>query len=263
MMPGGRPRVMGILNVTPDSFSDGGRFFSPTQAISHARRLIEEGADMLDIGGESTRPGAAPVGEQEELDRIMPVLEAVLDLGAQVSVDTSKPAVMRSALARGAAMINDVQALRVEGALEAVKDADCPVCLMHMQGEPRTMQDEPSYADVVGEVEVFLRARITVCEQAGISRSRIVIDPGFGFGKNLEHNLALLRALPRLACLAPVMVGISRKRMIGDMTGRAIHERQAGSVAAVIRAVENGASWLRVHDVAATVDALKVWEKTR
>ena len=254
---------MGIVNVTPDSFSDGGRFYSPDQALDQANRLIDEGADSLDIGGESTRPGAAPVGEYEELDRIMPVLEGLRGCGVPVSVDTMKPVVMRAALAVGAAMINDVCALQTPGAMDAVRDSDCAICLMHMQGEPRSMQDAPQYRDVVAEVYDFLAARMAACEVAGIAHSRLCIDPGFGFGKTLEHNLALLHGLPRLAELAPVLVGVSRKRMIGEITGRPAEDRMIGSVAAALRAVEKGATIVRVHDVAATVDALKIWEKTR
>ena len=257
---------MGIVNVTPDSFSDGGRFYSPgspLQALDHARRLIDAGADILDVGGESTRPGALPVAEHEELDRILPVLEGLRGCGVPVSVDTLKPTVMRAALAAGASMINDVNALQEPGTIEAVRASGCAICLMHRQGEPRTMQDAPQYGDVVGEVRAFLAGRMAACEAAGIARSRLCIDPGFGFGKTLEHNLALLRGLPRLAELAPVLVGVSRKRMIGEITGRAVEDRLAGSVAAALRAVENGAAIVRVHDVAATVDALKIWEETR
>jgi len=252
---------MGIVNVTPDSFSDGGR--SSLQALDHARRLIDAGADWLDIGGESTRPGAQSVGEVEELERILPVLEGLQGCGVGLSVDTMKPAVMRAALAAGAAMINDVRALQAPGAMAAVQDSACAVCLMHMQGEPRSMQDAPQYGDVLSEVCDFLAARMAACEAAGMARTRLYIDPGFGFGKTLEHNLALLRGLPRLAELAPVLVGVSRKKMLGEITGRAVAERLAGSVAAALRAVENGAAIVRVHDVAATVDALKIWERTR
>ena len=252
---------MGIVNVTPDSFSDGGR--SSLQALDHARRLIDEGAEWLDIGGESTRPGALAVTEQEELDRILPVLEGLQGCAVPLSVDTMKSTVMRAALAAGAAMINDVRALQSPGALEAVRDSDCAICLMHMQGEPRRMQDAPQYGDVLAEVYDFLAARIAACEAAGIDRARLCIDPGFGFGKTLEHNLTLLRGLPRLAELAPVLVGVSRKRMIFDMTGRPVEERLAGSLAAALRAVENGATIVRVHDVAATVDAIKIWRQTR
>lgn len=254
---------MGIVNVTPDSFSDGGRYVDPRAAITHAGRLAEEGADILDIGGESTRPGAQPVSLQEELDRVMPVLEGVRSLGVLVSIDTMKPALMAAAIAAGAAMINDVYAFRAPGAWAAVRDSDCALCIMHMRGEPRTMQDEPHYDDVVAEVEAFLAERIEAAEAAGIDRARLLIDPGFGFGKTLDHNLALMRALPRLAKLAPVLVGVSRKRMIGALTGRDIQGRMAGSLAMAIRAVENGAAIVRVHDVAATVDALKVWQATK
>lgn len=254
---------MGIVNVTPDSFSDGGRFLDPAAAIAHAERLVEEGADLLDLGGESTRPGARPVSVQEELDRVMPVLDAVRGLGVPVSVDTMKPAVMRAAVAAGAAMINDVYGFRAAEAWAAVRDSGCTLCVMHMQGEPRTMQDEPRYDDVVAEVEAFLAARLADAEANGIARARLWIDPGFGFGKTLEHNLALVRALPRLAQLAPVLAGLSRKRMIGALTGREVAaERVAGSVAAALRAVQNGARIVRVHDVRETVDALKVWQAT-
>jgi dihydropteroate synthase len=254
---------MGIVNVTPDSFSDGGRYADPRLAVAHARRLVEEGADLLDVGGESTRPGAGAVPLAEELERVLPVLEGVRDLGVPVSVDTMKPEVMRAALAAGAAMINDVNGFRAEGAWEAVRDGDCRLCVMHMQGEPRTMQENPLYADVVGEVEAFLAGRIAAAETAGIARARIVVDPGFGFGKTLAHNLALLRELGRFARLAPVLVGMSRKRMIGALTGRDLPDRLAGSLAAALRAAENGAAIVRVHDVAATVDALNVWKATR
>ncbi len=254
---------MGIVNVTPDSFSDGGRYVDPRAAITHAGRLTEEGADILDIGGESTRPGAQPVSLQEELDRVMPVLEGVRSLGVPVSIDTMKPALMAAAIAAGAAMINDVYAFRAPGGWAAVRDSDCALCIMHMRGEPRTMQDEPHYDDVVAEVEAFLAERIEAAEAAGIDRARLLIDPGFGFGKTLDHNLALMRALPRLAKLAPVLVGVSRKRMIGALTGRDIQGRMAGSLAMAIRAIENGAAIVRVHDVAATVDALKVWQATK
>ncbi|MDD4882201.1 MAG: dihydropteroate synthase [Gallionellaceae bacterium] len=254
---------MGIVNVTPDSFSDGGRYVDPSAAIRHAARLVEEGADLLDIGGESTRPGAQPVSIQAELDRVMPVLEGIHGLGVPVSVDTMKPEVMRAAVTAGAAMINDVYAFRAPGAWAAVRDSDCALCVMHMLGEPRTMQDAPHYDDVVAEVEAFLAERIASAEAAGIARERLVVDPGFGFGKTLDHNIALLRALPRLARLAPVLAGMSRKRMIGALTGRDIQDRMAGSLAAALRAVDNGAAIVRVHDVRETVDALKVWQSTR
>lgn len=254
-----RPLVMGIVNVTPDSFSDGGRFFSPHAAIDHAHELIAEGADILDVGGESTRPGAAPVGVQEELDRVLPLI-AALD-GVPVSVDTWKPEVMRAALAAGACMVNDVNALLAEGALAAVAQSDAAVCLMHKQGDPQTMQQQPHYQDVIAEVSLFLRERIAAAEAAGISRERIVVDPGFGFGKTLAHNLDLLRGLDRLRELGvPVLAGLSRKSMLGLITGRDVGERQAASVAAALIAVQRGAAIVRVHDVRATVDALKVWE---
>jgi len=254
---------MGIVNITPDSFSDGGRYFGTQAAIAHAGRLVEEGADILDIGGESTRPGARPVTAQEELDRVMPVLAGARALGVPVSVDTMKPEVMRAAVAAGAAMINDVHGFRAPGAWAAVRDGACALCVMHMRGEPRTMQDAPVYGDVVAEVEAFLAERIAAAEAAGIDRQRLYIDPGFGFGKTLEHNLALMRALPRLAKLAPVLVGVSRKRMIGALTGRDLPDRLAGSLAAALRAAQNGAAIVRVHDVKETVDALKVWQATR
>ena len=257
-----RPLLMGVINVTPDSFHDGGRYACAADAIAHARRLVDEGADWLDLGGESTRPGAAPVPAEEELRRVLPVLEAVRDLGVPVSVDTRQPAVMRAALAAGAAMINDVNALRAPGAIEAVAGTDASVCLMHMRGEPRTMQQAPRYADVVAEVSAFLAGRIEACVAGGIDRGRIVVDPGFGFGKRLEDNLALARALPQLATLGPVLVGFSRKSMIGAMTGRAATaDRLAGSVAAALWAARHGAAILRVHDVAATRDALAVWRQ--
>jgi dihydropteroate synthase len=257
-----RPLLMGIVNVTPDSFHDGGRFAAADDAIAHGRRLIEEGADILDLGGESTRPGARTVPADEELRRVLPVLEGLRGAGVPLSVDTRQPAVMRAALASGAAMINDVNALRAPGALEAVAGTDASVCLMHMQGEPRTMQQAPRYADVVSEVTAFLEARIEACIAAGIDRSRIIVDPGFGFGKRFEDNLALARALHGLASLAPVLVGLSRKSMIGAMTGRAATaDRLAGSITAALWSAMHGAAVLRVHDVAATRDALEVWRQ--
>ncbi len=256
------PLLMGIVNVTPDSFHDGGRFATAADAVAHAHRLIEEGADILDLGGESTRPGALPVPAEEELARVLPVLEAVLSRGVPISVDTRQPAVMRAVLAAGAAMINDVNALRAPGAVEAVAGTDASVCLMHMRGEPRTMQQAPRYTDVVGEVTAFLAGRIEACVAAGIDRERIVIDPGFGFGKRFEDNVVLAQALPALARLAPVLVGLSRKSMIGVMTGRtSTAERLAGSVTAALWAARHGAAILRVHDVAATRDALAVWRQ--
>ncbi len=256
------PLVMGIVNITPDSFHDGGRFAATGDAIAQAHRLIDEGADILDLGGESTRPGALPVPAEQELARVLPVLEALRGSGVPVSIDTRQPVVMRAALAAGAAMINDVNALLAPGAVEAVAETDASVCLMHMQGEPRTMQQAPRYADVVSEVTAFLQARAEACIAAGIDRGRIVIDPGFGFGKRFEDNLALARALPELAKLAPVLVGLSRKSMIGAMTGRsATADRLSGSVAAALWAARHGAAILRVHDVAATRDALAVWRQ--
>ena len=252
---------MGVLNRTPDSFSDGGAFTAFETALAHARGLHAEGADILDIGGESTRPGAAEVGVQEELDRVIPLIERLgAELDVPVSVDTSKPEVMRAALAAGAAMVNDVYALRRPGALEAVAGSAAALCLMHMQGEPRTMQKEPHYGEVVREVGDFLRERAEACIAAGVAREHIVLDPGFGFGKTLEHNLALLKRLTELAALGyPVLVGLSRKSMIGTLLGGApVEARLQGSVAAAVAAVLNGAHIVRCHDVAPTVEALKV-----
>jgi dihydropteroate synthase len=258
-----RARVVGIVNATPDSFSDGGSHATLDAAYAHALRLVEEGADMLDIGGESTRPGAADVDAAEEIRRIVPLIERLAAATTvPLSVDTSKPEVMRAAVGAGAGMINDVFALRREGALDTAAELGVPVCLVHMQGEPRGMQDAPDYDDVVGEVHRFLTDRLFSCELAGIDRRRVLVDPGFGFGKNLEHNLALLRATARFAELgAGAYVGVSRKSMIGSLTGRDDpRERVAGSVAAALVAVQRGALLVRVHDVAATVDALAVWQ---
>ncbi|WP_437343442.1 dihydropteroate synthase [Rhodanobacter geophilus] len=257
-----RPRVAGIINVTPDSFSDGGEHATTEAAVAHGLALAEQGADMLDVGGESTRPGADDVAPEEELRRVIPVIEQLVARTAlPIAVDTSKPEVMRAAVAAGAGMINDVYALRREGALDVAAELGVPLCLMHMQGEPRGMQDDPHYDDVVGEVHRFLADRLFACELAGIDRRRVMVDPGFGFGKNLEHNLALLRALERFADLGGgVYAGLSRKSMIGTLTGRKTpSERAAGSVAAALIAVQRGARMVRVHDVAATVDALAVW----
>ena len=257
-----QPRVVGIINVTPDSFSDGGQFADIESAVAHGVRLAEEGADMLDVGGESTRPGSADVSVEEELRRVLPVIEQLIARTAlPIAVDTSKPEVMRAAVAAGAGMINDVYALRREGAMDAAADLRVPICLMHMQGEPRSMQDAPYYDDVVGEVHRFLTDRLFACELAGIDRRKVMVDPGFGFGKDLEHNLALLRRLERFADLGSgVYAGLSRKSMIGTLTGRKDPaERAAGSVAAALIAVQRGARMVRVHDVAATVDAVKVW----
>lgn len=255
-----RPLIMGVVNVTPDSFSDGGLFSDATSAAAHARRLIGEGADILDIGGESTRPGSAAVVLDEERRRVLPVIEALSACGVPVSVDTRKPELMREAVAAGAAMVNDVTALSGPGALETVAQADCAICLMHMQGDPSTMQVNPSYRDVVREVRDYLAGRVAAAETAGIARERIVVDPGFGFGKTLEHNLVLLRALAEFRSLGvALMVGLSRKAMLGRLTGREPLERIHASVAAALLAVQNGAQIVRVHDVAATRDALTVW----
>ncbi len=253
-----RPRVMGILNITPDSFSDGGDFLSVDLAIEQAYRMVEEGAAIIDVGGESTRPGAPTVSETEELDRVLPVIEGIArDLPVPISVDTSKPNVMRSAVAAGAGLVNDVMALQAPGAVAAVADLNVPVCLMHMQGEPRTMQKSPRYSDVVSEVKAFLAQRIDCCISAGISRSRLLIDPGFGFGKTLEHNLALLRDLQKIAELnLPLLVGLSRKSMIGALLDEPVNNRMYGSLAAAVLAVERGARIIRTHDVKPTVDAL-------
>ena len=258
-----RTRVMGIVNVTPDSFSDGGAHDSAAAAIAHALKLVEEGADLLDIGGESTRPGADEVPVEEELRRVIPVIEALAaQVTVPISIDTSKPEVMRAAVAAGAGMINDVHALRREGALDAASELGVPVVLMHMLGEPRAMQAAPQYDDVVGEVHRFLAERIFACEMAGIDKKKLIVDPGFGFGKTAQHNLQLLAQLRRFTELdVPVLAGLSRKRTIGDLTGRDVPaERMHGSVAAHVIAAQNGAKLVRVHDVAATVDALKVWE---
>ncbi|MCE5233274.1 MAG: dihydropteroate synthase [Mizugakiibacter sp.] len=258
-----RPRVCGILNVTPDSFSDGGRYLDPARAVEHALRMVEEGADLLDVGGESTRPGAEAVDAAAEIARVVPVIEAVAArVSVPIAVDTSKPEVMRAAVAAGAGLINDVYALRREGALDAAAELKVPVCVMHMQGEPRSMQEAPHYDDVAAEVHRFLTERLFACEMAGIERKRVLVDPGFGFGKTLEHNLALLRALERFRDLgAGLLVGLSRKSMIGALTGRkAPDERATGSVAAALIAVQRGARIVRVHDVAATRDALAVWQ---
>ncbi|QQP96210.1 dihydropteroate synthase [Lysobacter enzymogenes] len=258
-----RPRVMGIVNVTPDSFSDGGAHDTLEAAVAHGLRLAAEGADILDIGGESTRPGAAEVPVEEELRRTVPVIERLArETALPISIDTSKPEVMRAAVAAGAGLVNDVYGLRREGALDAAAALGVPVVLMHMQGEPRSMQHEPRYDDVVAEVHRFLAERIFAAEMAGIAKKRIVVDPGFGFGKTLQHNLTLLAGLERFGELGvPVLAGLSRKRSIGELTGReAPEQRVHGSVAAHLIAAQRGARLLRVHDVAATVDALKVWE---
>lgn len=254
------PAVMGILNLTPDSFSDGGRFTTHDAALEQARRMAAEGAQWLDLGGESTRPGALAVSADEELERVMPVLEAVrAELPVKLSLDTSKPEVMRAGLAAGVDMINDVNALRAEGALQAVADSRAMVCLMHMQGAPRTMQDNPHYQDVVSEVAAFLGQRLTACEAAGIERARIFLDPGFGFGKTVQHNLLLMRHLRRFqepGC-GGVLVGVSRKSMLGAILDKPVDERLYGGLALAALAVEYGAALIRTHDVAPTVDVVK------
>jgi dihydropteroate synthase len=253
------PVVMGVLNRTPDSFSDGGRFVDPQHALSHALQMVEEGAGILDVGGESTRPGAEAVSDEEEIRRTAPLIEALAKREtAQISIDTSKPAVMEAALAAGATMINDVRALREPGSLAAAARSNAAVCLMHMQGEPRTMQHQPRYDDVVAEVAAFLRARAAECLDAGIGRDRLVLDPGIGFGKRLEHNLALLSALPDLAEIGlPLLIGVSRKSMFGQLLGRPVEERLAGGLAVAAAAVLAGVSVVRVHDVRETVDAVR------
>lgn len=255
-----RPLVMGIVNVTPDSFSDGGQHFQHDAALAHAQQLIAEGADIIDIGGESTRPGAQPVGVQEELDRVLPIIEGLRGAPVPISIDTCKPQVMQAAIAAGAQMVNDINALQDAAAMNAVATGNAAVCLMHKQGNPQTMQTQPQYQDVIAEVSEFLRERIAAAEAAGIGRERIVIDPGFGFGKTLAHNLDLLRHLDKLRELGvPVLAGLSRKSMLGALTGREAGDRVVASVAAALIAVQRGASIVRVHDVRETVDALNIW----
>ncbi len=256
---------MGILNVTPDSFSDGGKFDNPAVALRQASTMVEEGAAIIDIGGESTRPGAESVTTQQELDRVIPIIESVRDVtDVPISIDTSKPAVMREAVAAGASMINDVCALQVEGALQAAADLDVAVCLMHMQGEPRTMQAAPRYDDVTVEVASFLKARIASAVAAGVNQDNIVVDPGFGFGKTHAHNVELLANLRQLQdCGRPLLVGVSRKSTLGELTQREVHERMPASVAAAVIAVMNGAHIIRAHDVQATVDGLRVAQAVR
>jgi dihydropteroate synthase len=253
--------VLGIVNVTEDSFSDGGKFIDPARAIAQGMKLRSDGAAMVDVGGESTRPGAAAIPADEELRRVIPVVEGLVREGVPVSVDTMKPEVMVAASAAGASVINDVNGFRASGAVETAARLDVGLVVMHMQGTPATMQKEPRYDDVVREVGAFLRERAAVLEAAGVARERIVLDPGFGFGKTLEHNRALFRGLPALVSLGyPLLVGVSRKRMISDLAGgREVDERTAGSVAAALLAAQNGARILRVHDVRETVDALNVW----
>ncbi len=257
----GEPLIMGILNVTPDSFSDGGRHNDPGAATAAAKQMVLDGADIIDIGGESTRPGAADVSVDDELQRVIPVIEALTNLDVTLSIDTSKPAVMQAAAAAGAGMINDVRALRSPGALEVAVACDLPVCLMHMQGQPRTMQQAPHYNNVVGEVAAFLRERVETCSQAGLDPSLLVLDPGFGFGKTTQHNLCLLKELRSLADLGhPVLIGLSRKRIFGTLLGTAVDDRVHASVAAALMAVERGASVVRVHDVRETAHAIGIYK---
>lgn len=259
-----RPRVMGILNLTPDSFSDGGQFLEPARALEQAQRMVEAGADLIDIGGESTRPGAPKVSVEQELARVLPIIERLAaDLSVPLSLDTYKPDVMRAGIAAGVGLINDINALRDPQALTVLAAApQVAVCLMHMQGTPQTMQQQPQYQDVVQEVTAFLAERVQACEQAGIARARLVLDPGYGFGKTVAHNYQLLRAQPQLiqALGLPILAGLSRKSMLGAVTGRGVEQRLAASVAAATLAAVNGAQIIRVHDVAATVDALNVYQ---
>ena len=253
---------MGILNVTPDTFSDGGRFQSLEVAVSRAEEMISEGVDILDIGGESSRPGAPAVSLSDEVGRVMPVVYALRDLGRPLSVDTYKPDVMREAIIAGADMINDINGFRAPGAIEAVRDSDCALCIMHMQGTPQSMQQAPSYDDVVEEVIAFLRERVEAMTLAGIARERLCIDPGFGFGKTVEHNYALMRNIGRMQqeLDLPVLAGVSRKSMIGAVTGKPVEHRLAGNLGGALAAVAQGARIIRVHEVAETVDAMKVWQ---
>jgi dihydropteroate synthase len=257
-----RPLVMGILNVTPDSFSDGGRYQALEFAVERAEQMIKDGVDIIDIGGESTRPGSPSVPVDEELRRVMPAIYALRELGYPLSIDTCKPEVMREAIIAGADMINDVNGFQAPGAIEAVKGSDCGLCVMHMQGTPQDMQARPDYEDVVAEVIAFLRERVDALLASGVARERITIDPGFGFGKSVEHNYALLRSISRMESELglPVLAGLSRKSMIGAVTGRSVEQRLAGSLAGALAAVAQGARIVRVHDVAETVDALKVWQ---
>jgi len=257
-----RPLVMGILNVTPDSFSDGGRYQALEFAVERAEQMIKDGVDIIDIGGESTRPGSPSVPVDEELRRVMPAIYALRELGYPLSIDTCKPEVMREAVIAGADMINDINGFRAPGAIEAVKDSDCALCVMHMQGTPQDMQASPSYDDVVADVIAFLSERVEALLAAGVVRERITIDPGFGFGKSVEHNYALLRSISRMQSELglPVLAGLSRKSMIGAVTGRSVEQRLAGSLGGALAAVAQGARIIRVHDVAETVDALKVWQ---
>jgi dihydropteroate synthase len=257
-----RPLVMGVLNVTPDSFSDGGQFHSLELALSRAEQMIADGVDIIDIGGESSRPGAPALPLEEELRRVMPVLYALRDCGKPLSVDTYKPEVMREAIAAGVDMLNDINGFRAADALTVVNESDCALCIMHMQNAPSTMQVNPNYDDVIVEVTEFLRDRVDEMERSGVDRKRMCVDPGFGFGKTLEHNLALLRNIDVMASKIglPVLAGLSRKSMIGAITGKPVEQRLAGSIAAALAAVAHGARIVRVHDVAETVDALSVWQ---
>lgn len=260
-LPLDRPLVMGIINATPDSFSGDGVAFDVARAVDQAQQFIADGADVLDIGGESTRPGSDPVSVEDELRRVVPVIEALAGFGVPLSIDTWKPEVMRAALASGATLVNDINGLRAPGAIEAVAATDAAVCIMHMQGTPQTMQLSPSYSDVCGEVTDFLLQRAQCAQDAGIDRSRIMLDPGFGFGKTSEHNLMLLKGLGALADQGyPLLVGLSRKSVLGRLTGRPVTDRVAASVAAALASVARGAHMVRVHDVAATCDALAVWQ---
>jgi dihydropteroate synthase len=257
-----RPLVMGILNVTPDSFSDGGQFQALEMALGRAEEMIAEGVDIIDVGGESSRPGAQALSLEEERRRVMPVLHSLRDCGKPISVDTTKPELMREAVEAGADMINDINGFRVPGALDAVRDSDCALCIMHMQSVPQSMQVNPQYQNVVAEVTGFLRDRVAAMEQAGIERRRMCVDPGFGFGKTLAHNFSLLKSIEKMqtALDLPLLAGLSRKSMIGAITGKAVEDRLAGSIAAYLAATLQGVRILRVHDVKETVDALKVWQ---
>lgn len=259
-----RPRIMAIINTTPDSFSGDGLGHDLDAALRRCESAVAAGAHILDIGGESTRPGSESVSEQEELDRVIPLVERLADWPVPVSIDTVKPAVMRASLAAGASLINDINGFRAPGAIEAVRDSDAALCVMHMQGEPRSMQAAPHYDDVVGEVIEFLNMQVRALEAQGVAKARILLDPGFGFGKTLEHNLALMRALDLfLETGYPLLIGVSRKSMLGAITGRGVEERTTASVAAALVAIERGARIVRVHDVAATRDAVAVWEAVR
>lgn len=262
VLPTRRPLLMGILNVTPDSFSDGGTWQGTDQAVAHALAMVESGADIIDVGGESSRPGAVEVSVAEELRRVVPVIERLrAEANVPISIDTSKPELMLAGVQAGAGMINDINALQADGAFETVLGLRVPVCLMHMQGQPRSMQQQPHYEDVVAEVSTFLLQRAEALIQAGFRQRDIALDPGFGFGKTLQHNIELFQAIPRLAGLGfPLLVGVSRKSMLGDITGQPVGSRIHASVAAALLAAQSGASILRVHDVAATLDALKVWQ---